>query len=231
MLKTKIRIFVVSVVILLSVHIFPTYASAALNVSDPSSFIKEKYDDYLYIPPVGFASKEHYFVMGAPANVKIEFFGSGVHALRLFVENSYESLMGSTNPYNRDNFKTLDLDLKPGRHKIRIIGTDVFSNVFLFYTLAINHPQPSPIIESLIPANGSIVSRIVKLGVYSNNDMAENPLISSVDVLVDNNLVETIMFPPFEYNWDTSIWPNQYHAIEYRAYDFLGRYYPLNTNV
>ncbi|MBI4744168.1 MAG: Ig-like domain-containing protein, partial [Actinobacteria bacterium] len=109
--------------------------------------------------------------------------------------------------------------------------TDVFSNVFLFYTLAINHPQPSPIIDSLIPANGSIVSRIVKLGVYPNNDMAENPLISSVDVLVDNDLVETIMFPPFEYNWDTSVWPNQYHTIEYRAYDVLGRYYPLSINV
>lgn len=235
MLKTKIRIFIVSVIVLLNFHIIPSYSHASLNVSDPSGFIEERYEDYIYISSInGFASssKEYYFLMGAPGRVKINLNGFGAGVFRVFAENSYGRYVGATNPYNKEDSKTLDLDLSPGRYKVKIAQTTFsFFNGFMFYTLTINHPQPAPIIESLIPANGSIVSSVVKLGVYHNEEIAENPLISSVDILIDNNLIETLMFSPFEYNWDTSVWPNQYHTIEYRAYDVLGRYYPLAINV
>jgi hypothetical protein len=234
MVKIRARICIIILIILLCVCFFTPSVFAALNVSDPLSSVEERYEDYIYISSNGFASssKEYYFLTGALGRAKISLNGSGVGVFRVTVENHYGRSAGATNPYNRESSKVLDLDLSPGGYKVKIVQNEFsFFYGFMFYALTMNHLQPAPIIESLVPANGAIVSHNVKLGVYLNEIIRENPSIFSVDVLVDNDFVDTIALSPFEYIWDTSAYSDQYHTIEFRPYDILGRYYPLTINV
>lgn len=114
-----------------------------------------------------------------------------------------------------------------------------------------------PQIEITAPAHTATVSHKVVLGVREK-DIPGNPAISRVDFFIDgvylgtdferpseplwnitkitiNGVEETATVtqtkPPFEYLWNTELYRNGDHTIEYRAYDELGRYTSRSTSV
>ena len=76
----------------------------------------------------------------------------------------------------------------------------------------------APTVALSYPREGSVVGHVVTVDVSYSDDVG----VASVEFYVDGALKETILSPPFRWDWDTTLYSEGPHVIRVVAYDWSG---------
>jgi len=100
----------------------------------------------------------------------------------------------------------------------RSIDSDARAGFLALYWFELEQDRP-PSVSITIPQNADIVKKIVIIRANASDDKG----ITKVEFYIDNIVKGTDTNPPYEWNWDTTVYASGAHTIKARAYDTINQ--------